>query len=427
MPILSALLSCWRRKATWFAFVVGLLTAATGWWLMPHAPRCSVPVQIVDYTVLSPDFHYAAVYYSDLHRGQDDLAAKWTIWDLTSGRSQFSFPVSQEKAIHWNGSYDLEFSPDNELVVEFDDGKARFRKVPSGDHWHSDTATIFADRANVSITSQLAKAADGRLFVLVLDVANKSSIRDLLSGKEVGTLPPWQDVFFPGGCLRHNAEREKIEVRELPNGQLRRDLECSDLELEFRKRGLQVQPNWALTPDCNTAVQVSDGKILVWDGSDGKCRRLDVPVERIAQHRVAISPDGKYLVFLVQRPRDPNHPWLDWLLDRLGQLPKEGAELVVYDLTTNAEVASFRDSPVPLAWSARDHGFAKFSLDGKSLAIVQGESLDIYDFPLHQPWGRIAGYALMAAAMAWVLAWLLGRKTAQRRRPIAAINSTEMA
>jgi hypothetical protein len=138
--------------------------------------------------------------------------------------------------------------------------------------------------------------------------------------------------------------------------------------------------------------------------------------------------DGHYLIFLVKRPRQPNHPWLDWVLDQLGQLPKEGPELVVYDLTTNAEVASFR------TWSDRelrqrwDPGFARFSLDGKNLAIVvHGNNLDIYDFPLHRPWGRIACCTLTAAASVWVLAWLLGRKSALRPRPIAIINSTELA
>jgi hypothetical protein len=202
---------------------------------------------------------------------------------------------------------------------------------------------------------------------------------------------------------------------------LRRELDFSD------NTDLWANCSWALTPDANTAALVCcNQKIQVWDLRTGRRRRLDVPAEHMMLfQRVAVSTDGRYLTLVMDRPRAPNHPWLDWLMDRLGRLPKEGPELVVYDLTTNSEVAAFRNSPKPEPWSYP--GIAKFSLDGRSLAIIQGKSLDIYDFPLHRPWGKIAAYALTATAVVWVLAWLIGRKAALRRRPIAITNFTEVA
>jgi hypothetical protein len=98
---------------------------------------------------------------------------------------------------------------------------------------------------------------------------------------------------------------------------------------------------------------------------------------------------------------------------QIGHVPRKGPELVLYDLTANAEIASFQDAADPDEQLII--GRATFSLDGKSLAIAQGDTLDIYDFPLHRPWLKIGSYTVTASVIAWLLVYLLGRRFARQR------------
>jgi hypothetical protein len=284
-------------------------------------------------------------------------------------------------------------------------------------------AANFPHDPDKGVTSNLASARDGGLVVVVQDGSKGGSIRDLLSGKEVGTLPRWEGLefrdgydigLFAGGWLQLVRDKERIEVRELPSGQLRGELELS--ESEFKARGPKRVPVfWCLTLDCNWVVR-SAAETYISDVRTGKRRRLEMPAARMAllDRCVGISPDGNFLLLLVNHQREPNHPWLEWLLSWLGRLPQEGQEVVIYNLTTSAEVGSFRDAldPEQFWWLPR---FVKFSLDGKSVAVLHGKGLDIYDFPLHRPWLRIATYALVASVIAWLLVSLLGRCFARRR------------
>jgi hypothetical protein len=394
----SALLSFWRRKATWFALVVGAATAVTSAWLMPYAPWRSLLVPQIRWAEFSPDFHYAAV--SGMKREDN-----WTLYDLTNGRALFSFPATPYVS-------DLMISRDN-LLAWLEKHKARFRRIPSGEQWEWESDTI------LPASRELQRDADGRLLVVVKDDSGYS-VRDLLSGKEVGTLPGDVDLLpggcWPGGCLHRTQDHKKIEVRELPTGQLRGELEFGELRSSTYGR-LTPDPDWALSPDCKIAAMVSAGKVHVWDVRTGKRNQLDVPADHVCLNErfaPALSTNGSHLVFRVNRPPRTNPPWLDWVLARVGHVPRKGPELVLYDLTANREIASFEDTT---ADPDEDPyiGRATFSLDGKSLAIAQGDTLDIYDFPLHRPWLRIAGYALTASVIAWVLVYLLGRRFARKR------------
>jgi hypothetical protein len=348
-------------------------------------------------------------------RKEEQLEIKWTIWDLNVGRSLFSCPIRKEDTKYfW-----VEFSPEN-MLVEFHRGKPTFRKLPSGDLWMPEVAANLPYDPDKGVTFELASARDGRLLVVVPD-AKGDSVRDLLSGREVCTLPRSKDSeplepleryrhgLFPGGWIQHIPNKEKIEVRELPSGRLRGELEFSNAEFKTFC-GVAGPPYWGLTPDCNFMVR-SGEENFVWDVRTGKRRRLNLP-----EHMMSLDHllHGNFLVLLVDRPPKPNHPWVEWLLNWLGPLPQDGPEVVLYNLMTGAEVASVRAPPDPELHYFHLPAFARFSLDGKSLAASHGTTLHIYDFPLRRPWLMIAAYALMASVIAWVIAWLLGRGLARR-------------
>jgi hypothetical protein len=418
MPLVPVLMNFWRHKATRLALIVGLVTTATSAWLIPYAPRRSLPARIAGSrpsAAFSPDFRYAAFVSSEYRDEEKDRDEKCTIWDVPSGRALFSFPTP--KRPYMADNYALRISPDNAFVVELHQGQPRFWKMPSGEPWSPELVANIPHDLFGGGVSHLETDREGRPLIVVREVW-KSRVRDLVSGKELATLPPegvWCD-FFPGGFVRHLWEEEKIEIRELPSGTLRRELGLRDCD--FVRRGPWVRYHWALTPDLNTVALVVEDKIYSWDVRTGARRQLDVPSEQLPtsgrsvsfQH-VALSPDGRFFIFRVDHPPNPKYAWLEHLLDWIGWPPRR-AELALYDLTANTEIVSFRLPSNPQGFSS---GHAKFSLDGKSLAIVHEDGVDIYDFPVRRPWPKIAACALVASGIVWVLGWLVGLRAARPR------------
>jgi hypothetical protein len=371
---------------------------------MPYSPRRSVPAKNARAAVFSPDFHYAAVLFRD---SSEEHGLKWTLWDLDTGQAVFSFPAPSKGLLDFD--FGVAISRDNRFLVQLCHGKPTFYKLPSGEIWTAPGVTDYPHDPDKGVVSRLARDLEGRLLVVVEDESKEGSIWELLSAKQIGQLPPSNAFgmwFLPGGYLLRSKLTRRIELRELPSGQLGRDLESNEnivhCELEFHCV--------AHTPDCDTVVRVFDETIEVWNTRSGKRREVDVAPRQALffQQAVTISPDGRHVVFLGRHSREDDPAWLDWLLRFVGHHRHQGSEAVLYDLATNTETASFRVT-VNKEFLDSTQPMAEFSLDGKSLAVPDLETLDIYDFPLHRPWLKIAGCAFAASASAWVLACLLGR------------------
>jgi hypothetical protein len=426
MSTYPTLLAFWRHNGAWFPIVIGLFTGLACWWLLPVSPRRSLPLPLDDSrsVVLSPDFRYAAIINYELSLTRQ-IHVQSEIWDLTSCRSLFSFPFEKGP----DGSaiqHSLAISPDNKLVVEFPLDKpgratAKFRKIPSGDLWEPGAPIEFPIDVENGITSRLTIDARGRLLVAILDKSKPSSIRDLLTGKEVGTLPKWDSEWalglVPGCNMRWVPNTGEIEVRALPSGDIRGHLPANLLQGLLPQREVySVYFNCALTPDCNTLAKIDDGKIHVWDVSS----RHYHFVNREASQFVGVSPDGRFLASQRFLPGawhpDPIPwavPWLDWLMPQPRRSSGEWvqqSEVVLYDLIAQAEVTSFGLNHA----NPGHQNPARFSLDGQSLAIIGPDALELYDLPLRRPWSKIVGCALLAAASLWLVGWFLERR---RRMP----------
>jgi hypothetical protein len=425
---MNALLSCLafsRRKSTLLALVAGLLTAAVCWWWLPASPRQRLPLPKACWEVfLSRDCRYAAVVYLVA----DEFHA--SVWKVDGALQLFSFPMPKDQD---GESYctNLAISPDNDFIVELDNGKTRFRRIPSGELWEPPNKVWFRHDPEMGTSSRLGCDAQGRIMVIVQDNRDEDgdpgSIRDLFSGGTLARLPKgWSDdsEIFPGGIVFDTWSAEKVQVAQLPSGELRPELrslpkKASERVDEFEEVRLRNRDSWALTPDCKSLAFLWHDKIYIWDVAGGNARELNVRFEKIVLHdrgcsscacdhldlrsrvrSAAISPNGRFLAFAASRKQE-QPPWLARLRTWIGYEPP-AEEFVLYDLIADAEVASFAKRKPYLRTPM-------FSLDGDSLAVETGESMEFYDFPLRRPWASIVACALVATGSVWLIAWFFGR------------------
>jgi hypothetical protein len=434
MNVLRSCLAFSRRKSTLLGLLAGVLAAAACWWWLPASPRQRLPLSKACWEVfLSRDARYAAVVdlvVEELHA---------SVWKVDGAQQLFSFPMPKDQDF---GPYcpDLAISPDNDFVVELDQGETRFRKIPSGELWEPPNKVQFPHDPEKGTYSRLACDARGRILVIVQDnwAANREedggpgSIRDLLSGDTLATLPKgWSDdsEIFPGGIVCDAWSEERVQVAQLPGGELRPELRSlpkkpSAFGDEFEEMRLLNRDSWALTPDCKSLAFLWHDKIYLWDSD--RARELNSPFQEIILHdrggapcgglgvdvrsrvrSAAISPNGRFLAFAASRKQE-QHPWLAWLRKWIGYEPP-AEEFVLYDLIAETEVASFPKRKSYLRTPM-------FSLDGESLAVETGESMDFYDFPLRRPWAKIAACALAATGSVWLIGWFLGRRLRVLRR-----------
>ena len=128
MPSLPAFA---RRKVTWFAVLVGLLTAGVCWRWLPPAPRSTLSfTKVPGLLSFSLDFRYVAGFtFKPSQNEPDHFDRQITLWDLNTGRACFTFDYDQEDSPHDR----LAITPDNQELVVVDGGLVRFHKIPTGE------------------------------------------------------------------------------------------------------------------------------------------------------------------------------------------------------------------------------------------------------------------------------------------------------
>jgi hypothetical protein len=373
MKLIPQLRRFLRRKATGFAVVAGLLTAAACWWLLPPTPRFSQKAEEGCYVDFSRGMRYLAK--STYEPNEKFSNGETVIWDVETGYHlcSFSFPKL----------YNHGFTEDETTFVEFSEGKAQFRDVITGKIKVDGNAVVFPyeQRAGKEPRSWLVTDAKGRLLVLVKEQESPWCFRDLLNGDEVASFsgPKVNDLevytdhfYFPGLLLFYNDEKHQIEAREIPNG-----------KILFEKpivRGSELLPlyDWKITPDGKKRIEV-DGKIHIYDSAGGH-RILDFAGDSIP----VLSVDGRYLLVSVLN-QTPHHPWVEWFFKSFFK-SNSGTVVGFYDLNSEIKLATFTDAQ-----------FGYFSLDNRRMAIRTRDSWEIYDLPLQKPWPKIAAYALSVA------------------------------
>ncbi len=409
MKVTRLLPAFWRRKATRFALVSGIITVAACWWLLPYSARnrLELPKDKTKYVrdvVLSSDFTKAIVCESKT--ALEDYIGKIlkapgpnkaSVFDVATGQRLFFRNGNFEEGYSFRSRIHrrIAISPDNQYLVDVTSGKIKYYKIPSGESCEPDPNRRFPEKSEWTDVV-LCGDSQGRLLVVVNDTLEPNRIYDWHSGKVFSEGFPYADVFM-GGFVELDNEEWVFQIRAFPTARLQGKVKIPE-PIYAQFFNLTALATKGLTPDCKTLVLVN-GKVHVWDVPSGTQRDLDI----LAEEFLAISPDGRYLAVRNRLRGDP-HPWLAWLMNWLA-INSSGHDFVLYDLPSETVVTTIRNAD-----------WAQFSLDGQSLAIITDDTLNIYDFPLRKPWLKIAVCGVTAAAIAGLLAWLLGLRGKKSHR-----------
>ncbi len=114
---------------------------------------------------------------------------------------------------------------------------------------------------------------------------------------------------------------------------------------------------------------------------------------------IFLSPDSK-VIAICKQELTTAPPVLGWLYNLVGHKPQSSLDVRLFSLETGAEIAVF------------DHArYGKFSADGSTVAVARVDgTVDLFDYPLRKPLGRIALSGLAVAT----LTYGLGRWRARR-------------
>jgi WD40 repeat protein len=374
-----------KRKTTWFALAVGILVGVFFWWRLPISPRLELPVAFDHYDL---DFSKDGKTLAITSRSGENHSGKTFIqlWNLAERKKivDIDIPVSFPVAVPLGPS--VAFSPDGQTFLVYVLGKIRSWNLESG----LETPTRKDNHFNQFFDgwSRLVTDSQGDIFVLFYKEF-VYQVWDINAGEELSSFPRWGHLglskVFPGGSISKHGNR--ITVRDFPRGIVRGEIQ---LPKEARSRFWKnrgepdLNPNFAMTPDCQTLVNIY-GNIHIWEVATGEERML----ERQANDHPTLTPDGKFLGAQIKN-WVRMQTWFNKLEDFLGigSKPKKGEKAVIlYDLSSGDEVGFIADATLP-----------QFSPDGKTLAVLQGRSLHLYDFPLRKPLGTILLFAFLGAA-----------------------------
>ena len=375
-----------KRKTTWFALAVGVLVGVFFGWHLPISPRLELAVDLD---------HYEGLAFSRDGKHLAITLEKSTIqlWDLDQQKktADITIPIPFRVPVEPSSA----FSPDGTTFWTYFLGNIRSWDLLRGEEIAEPKENHFDQFFDG--WSQLVTDSKGDLFVLFTKEP-VYQVWDFDSEQEVCCIPRWDrkspSKIFSGGIIIRQGNT--IVVRDFPYLTVRGRVQLPAKDKRFGlKRPSRIEiargygfpemldPNFALTPDCQTLVFV-DGKIHIWDVASGKERILD----RQAIERPSISPDGKTLAVQIKKwAREDT--WFDKVEDYLGigSKPKKGEKAVIlYDLSSGDEAGFIADATFP-----------RFFPDGKILAVLQDRSLHIYDIPLRKPFGKILLFALLGA------------------------------
>ncbi len=252
---------------------------------------------------------------------------------------------------------------------------------------------FFTDAAKeIGASSALVTDKNGRLFVLVHERGKPSSVRDLLTGNEIASfeVPPHATFLCPvgePGLALYCDPMNHLEIRQIPSGKI-----LGPLELSIG-RGM-------ISHDGKTTVQAS-AAITIVDRAE-----INESLKLPAMKNPFLSPDGRFLHGRISSHDPP--PWLGRLMRWLGLAVETGGGIVLYDLTSEKEIAFFSSAEK-----------AQFSANCQWVAVWSNNSIAFYDLPLRRPWAKIAAYSVSVAALVFLAGWVVGyfrEKIAQKRR-----------
>jgi WD40 repeat protein len=357
------------------------------WLVLPVTPRMTIlPTRSINSMSFSADGRFVACTDGD-HTSRHKWTGVLTVWDTREARELFSIPYSQSYDPDLSGGYSYAFSPGDDKLVLYSWGETKFHLLPTGKEWKPERKLKF-DVNGLTRTGQLVIGVDGNLYVLIHDsVAKTTSVHDLATGDEISSWGDTKDApnTLVGGMIGSVLETSDVgwQLREIPSGKKRQQA-----PVRTQVNSKIARESHTATPDGRTLVVV-DGKIRTY--ADGQETKFDLR----ADDAPTISPDGRMLGALVVQERSEGV--LSRILDNLRM--RLVSCLVFYDLATSAEVGRLPRARV-----------AFFSRDGSTVLTFTDDGVEVYDWPLRSPWGRIMGAAAAGATSVFVVGqWLRWR------------------
>src|SRR5260370_11683326 len=154
-------------KTVIVSVTLSLLVCGMGWISLPYAPRVVIPAEYdLLRVVYSKDCRRFAIMQGDSVR-KGLWKGEIHVWDTHERRILFSIPHSRtEQPGRW-GRYSMHFTPEDDKLVIFGWGEAKFYDVPSGKPWKPDAKHIFRLDGEHGTARLLVPDAHGELFALV--------------------------------------------------------------------------------------------------------------------------------------------------------------------------------------------------------------------------------------------------------------------
>src|SRR5262249_49158273 len=200
-----------------------------------------------------------------------------------------------------------------------------------------------------------------------------------------------------------------IKVWDLPSAKICGEIKGFEIPADWRKEGNVIQPELttnlrfliAYSEDRGVAVRTpANHSILVVDLTNGKKREISTVDFGMAH----LAPDGKTVAIGGWADISEMSFWdriMDWF--ELQKTPNGHCFVKLIDISSEQDVIDLIGYWTPI-----------FSPNGKTLATRDGTSLQLWDFPIRKPMGKILGLAALAAVATLLafngLGWLRRRR-----------------
>jgi len=382
LPFLSALKP--TRLGVLFAVLVGL---GVGLWQWNRPPQPRAVLENID------DYHVQFLFSSDGKNLATASTNSLTLWDTYSGEKRFVLLKDDHPGA-------VAFSADGLSLACISLEKIRL--------WETTTGRELAAYQNKNwIPWFLAFSPEGKLR----GVRKDSFLCDLADNKVVAKVDLSGFLRTPGdNSILVVAKEDHVKVWDLATG-----AKCIDREV----RKLREFQSVRISSDRRFLIGTRGGwgpiDVIIFDLISGQKQSFP---PAYTGSGAALAPDGQTLAWARTDSFTPKqNSWLQWVKDFLGfeKISFSGKNVSLNSFPSGDEIFILRDCEAPL-----------FSPDGNTLAVlsikepsIQQEippraSLQLWDFPIRKPIGKILGLAALAAVATLLafngLGWLRRRR-----------------
>lgn len=419
------------KRALVLALGLGLMAGAVAWTQLPPEPRTTLEGVFED-IVFAPD---GTTFVTVEQVGSPDgngvvpwwkRAYRILLWDAASTERK---AVLTEKIEYYTPS-PIVYSPDSRRIAVFVSERAVGQRgsrctlrVWDSQTGHEEQAITHADWMELSEVDAVFFSRQGELRGF-RPTDKGYDVWDIGGRRRVcaGCLPSWCTSWPPEDPLSLHSRQNTSKMATAIEG--RWDVVLRTYCSGFSIAGLGGEPI-VVSGDGKTLVRVGTGETEVWDLVEGSIRhRLAIPGVREVWSRLALalSPEADFVVVAAYLSEETETAWQQlrgWLgvggrkATAVGTAATASApDLWLLETSTGHPTAHF-----PLARKV------SFSAGGDSLGVVYQDRVELWDFPLHKPWGKIVAAALVPCFAVLALAVIL--RLLRRSKGIRGVSGAE--